>query len=312
MTGGLGTTLEWFDAPIAGNSVNIGDSLLFSYSTSQSNTSSTDTFYVEAKSGGAGGFVGAPNNGQATGYTLEAGLFFDVLSSQITIKGVYVYPLGTGAGTVEIGIKETVTGNIIQRITVNLTGSNPGIRTYVPLGFVIPNGVDYQMLMLSKTGGVTGLVRDGAAAITGGGFPFTIPGVISITGGQCCSANARSTSYYYFYDWELESGCTSARTMVIGEVNCTVGLDRLGIKEVSLSISPNPSNGLINLNVETPKAETLIMIVRDLNGKAVHEELLNVNGSFNKQLDFTRFAKGIYYLQIQSRSISKVEKIVIR
>lgn len=168
------------------------------------------------------------------------------------------------------------------------------------------------MLMLTKSGGVTGLVRDGAAAITGTGFPFTIPGVMTITGGQCCSANARSTSYYYFYDWELESGCTSPRTMVIGEVNCTVGVDKLASNDVALSIYPNPTTGLINLNIESPKVENIKLIVKDLNGKTVHEELLNVNGSFNKQLDFTRFAKGIYYMQIQSRSISKVEKIVIR
>src|SRR5690606_29124577 len=68
--------------------------------------------------------------------------------------------------------------------------------------------------------GVANLVRDGASAITGGGFPFTLPGVMSITSGRCCPS-ATSTSYYYFYNWEVSTGCEGPRVPVSATITGT-------------------------------------------------------------------------------------------
>ncbi|TAH38407.1 MAG: right-handed parallel beta-helix repeat-containing protein [Bacteroidetes bacterium] len=148
--------------------------------------------------------VGAPNEGGGGSYTLEAGLLFDAVTP-FTINGVYIYPIGTGAGTVDIILRDPAT-NIIATYTFSGTGTAaPGIKTYVPINFDVPvAGTGYSLNMLARTGSIASLARDGSAAIVGS-FPFDVPGVMSITSGRCCPASS-STSYYYFYDWQIQVG----------------------------------------------------------------------------------------------------------
>lgn len=203
---GVGT-LNWFDAPTGGTLLGSGSTFTTPFLTSNT------TFYVSASSGSGVSPVGAPNNGSTGNYTLEAGLFFDVFTSNITIQGVYVYPVGTGAGTVDIALKNS-SGVNLQTLTVNLVGTTaPGIQTYVPLNFNVPQGTGYSLVMLSRSGGVASLTRDVSGSITGGGYPFTLPGVMSITSGRCCPS-AVSTAYYYFYNWQVTTPCQSPRTPV--------------------------------------------------------------------------------------------------
>ncbi|MBL0073700.1 MAG: T9SS type A sorting domain-containing protein [Bacteroidetes bacterium] len=125
----------------------------------------------------------------------------------------YVYPTGTGAGTVDIAVKNSGGTNILTT-TVNLTGSGaPHVKTFVPLNWQVPSGSGYALVMLSRTGLVSGLIRESSI----GGYPYTAPGLVSITNGRCCPS-ASSTSYYYFYDWQVSSGCESPRTMVTATV----------------------------------------------------------------------------------------------
>jgi hypothetical protein len=48
------------------------------------------------------------------------------------------------------------------------------------------------------------------------GFPYSIGTVGSITSGYLTSVN---TTYYYFYNWSVSTGCESARTAVVATVN---------------------------------------------------------------------------------------------
>ena len=85
---------------------------------------------------------------------------------------------------------------------------------------------------------------------------------------------------------------------------------RFGVNETfaeleGISVSPNPSNGLFTLKIETPATEKFNMSVRDAQGRIVYTENLNVNGTYRDNLDFTSFAKGVYYMQIQTETESK-------
>lgn len=260
-TADSGATVTWYDAPTAGNVLTTGNS----YTTPV--ISANTTYYVSAKSASNPPSAGLTNAISTTGYTLEAGLFFDATSS-FTINGVYVYPTGTGAGTVVIALQD---GNVspavtLQSVTVNLTGTaSPYVKTFVPLNFSVTPGSNYKLMMLSKTGGVTGLIRESGAGW--GSYPLSIPGVMSITNGNCCSGNATSTSYYYFYDWQLTAGCESARQ----PVNVTVNSACLGTSETSdlkesIKIYPNPFNDVLNISdVENVKS----ISVTDLAGRLV-------------------------------------------
>jgi hypothetical protein len=82
-----------------------------------------------------------------------------------------------------------------------------------------------------------------------------------------------------------------------------------GIEEIPLfdfSITPNPSNGWVNIN-SSSEAEKAIL--RDLNGNLVRVEFLEQK----KVLNFSGLSKGIYFLQLQSsdQRLSQVKQVII-
>lgn len=238
-TADTGATVTWYDAATAGNVVGTGPSF------TTPALSSTTPYYVTASTGSTAS-TGLTNAISTSGYTLDAGLLFDVYST-ITINGVNVYPMGTGAGTVEIALQD---GNVspavtLQTITVNLTGSGlPYVKTYVPLNFTVPPGSNYKLMMLTRAGGVSGLIRESGASW--GSYPFTVPGVLSVTAGNL-TGNTPTTSYYYFYDWQISSKCESARSTV----TATVDTACLSTSEVNakdqMKVYPNPFKDIITI-----------------------------------------------------------------
>ncbi len=249
-TGSPGTTLAWYDTPTGGTA--IGSGPVFNTPPINTNT----TYYVSASTGATGGAVsgGLTNAISTTGYTLEAGLFFDALSDFV-LEGVYVYPTGTGAGTATIALQNT-SGTTLQSLVVNLTGTAaPHVKTYVPLNFTVTAGTDYRLVMLTRTGSVSGLIRESGA--TWGSYPVTTPGILSITNGKCCP-DAASTSYYYFYDWQISTGCASPRV----PVEASLTTPDLSVQNrdttvcnnavTALSVTSNPAN--FNSYIWTPAA----------------------------------------------------------
>ncbi|MGG5209611.1 T9SS type A sorting domain-containing protein [Chryseobacterium sp. MIQD13] len=238
-TADTGASITWYDAATAGNVVGTGSSF------TTPALSTTTPYYVAASTTGTSS-TGFANAVSTTGYTLDAGLLFDVYST-VTINGVNVYPMGTGAGTVEIALQD---GNVspattLQTITVNLTGTGaPYVKTYVPLNFTVPPGSNYKLMMLTRSGGVSGLIRESGSGW--GTYPFTVPGALSITAGNL-TANSASTSYYYFYDWQITSKCESTRTTV----TATVDTACLSTSEVNtkdqMKIYPNPFKDIITI-----------------------------------------------------------------
>ena len=81
---------------------------------------------------------------------------------------------------------------------------------------------------------------------------------------------------------------------------------------VAFSVNPNPSNGLFTLNIETPSEENFKMTVRDAQGRSVYNANFDVNGTYRNDLDFTSFAKGVYYMRIQTETGITVEKLIIQ
>lgn len=203
-----GYNINWYAASTGGTSLNSGGVFTTPPITA------TTTFYAAASAGGGSASTGLANAISTTNYTLEAGLFFNALSN-FTLDGVYVYPTGTGAGTATIAL-QTTGGTTLQSQVVNLTGTSASfVKTYVPLNFTVPAGTDYRLVMLTRTGLVSGLIRESGASW--GAYPITLPGVLTITNGKCCP-DATSTSYYYFYDWKVSVGCEGTRVPVVATI----------------------------------------------------------------------------------------------
>ena len=64
-------------------------------------------------------------------------------------------------------------------------------------------------------------------------------------------------------------------------------------------IKPNPSSGLFNIEIKTTNPDRIYMIVRDIGGKTVLNQLLEKHSSeFHFELDLSKNPNGVYFLSI--------------
>lgn len=93
-----------------------------------------------------------------------------------------------------------------------------------------------------------------------------------------------------------------------------VECDAVGINENSwtkdLSISPNPSNGILNISGELAQNEALQITVSDVNGKVVYSYNESTN-LIRKTIDLSTLENGMYLLNVSSDLINRSEKIFI-
>lgn len=80
-----------------------------------------------------------------------------------------------------------------------------------------------------------------------------------------------------------------------------------------MTVFPNPSTGNITLTFELPgKGKTNIRIT-DLNGKTVYEEQLGeaYSGRYTKDIDLSKYGKGIYMVEVRKADNVLVKKVVV-
>ena len=94
--------------------------------------------------------------------------------------------------------------------------------------------------------------------------------------------------------------------------NINVGIEKQTANVPAFSLSPNPSNGEFNLSIRSEQSEQMQLTIRDMEGKLVYNEALNVNGNFNKTMNLSELSKGVYFLRLQNDKESKVEKLIIQ
>lgn len=175
----------------------------------------TTTYYVAAGEGGSNLSTGIANAISTTGNTgfSDIGLMFDA-SVPFTIQSVAIYPIGTGgAGTVTIELRNSA-NTVLQSFVANVTtAAAPGVKTVVPINFNVPVGIGHRLVVNGVTG-VTSLIRE--STLANFTYPYTVPGVMSIT--SAFTGGASSSFYYYFYDWQITAGCEGTRTPVVATI----------------------------------------------------------------------------------------------
>jgi len=135
-------------------------------------------------------------------------LYFDVNSiADITIKEVDVYFTSAIGSNFSITLNNSV-GAVLATYNGQVTVTGGPAQT-VPVNFTVPHGTNYSIRFTINPGAL----RHSAGAT----YPYTIPGVIQITG------NSYDPVYYYwFYNWKVQLGsdvCTSDRVPVTVTVN---------------------------------------------------------------------------------------------
>jgi len=83
------------------------------------------------------------------------------------------------------------------------------------------------------------------------------------------------------------------------------------LKPSSLTIYPNPSEGIFNISIERLRGDLQCQVF-DLTGNEYHNfEFTGITGFTIKQLDLTQLSDGVYFISFTGRNFSRVEKIVI-
>jgi len=229
-------TLNWFNASSGGSPLGTGASFVTPL------VDSTTTFYVSAGSGSSTnvGMASSPGGTSGAGQNTY-GLYFDAFSS-FTLIDVTVYPVSSTPGTpgsVTIAVIDAA-GTILHQATVNVTGypTSSLVGQVVSLNFPIAPGTGYRLVPMNRTG-ISGLIFQPSS----GGpypFPYTVPGVVSITSGTYTS-QVFNDLYYYFYNWTISTGCESTRVPVT--VNVTPS-DSVHITAASNPLCLNSTSAL--------------------------------------------------------------------
>ncbi|WP_073280775.1 T9SS type A sorting domain-containing protein [Hymenobacter psychrotolerans] len=208
-TAATGTTLRFFDVATGGTPLTSTTTPTGATFTTPALTASQQ-FYVEGVSSSvevAGRLAPvSTSNTSPTNY----GLVFTA-RSPFRLISLDVYPAGV-AGNLVIQVQDNA-GVLMPGLTatVAVPAGNGTVAFPVALNFDIPAGTGLRLIAVSGPA----LVRES----TLGGFPYTSPsGNVSVTNGYI---SGNSTSYYYFYNWQVTSECISTRTPIQVNVSAT-------------------------------------------------------------------------------------------
>jgi len=132
-------------------------------------------------------------------------------------------------------------------------------------------------------------------------YPFSLGSVGSILESN---ANNATGFYYFFYDWEVAPATQCISDRVEAEIEFAVGIEEL--TETGISLWPNPSSGLINIQVGDLSGEQLNAEVLDVTGRIVWSRALTQADLTAGQavLDLNHLAKGDYVLKISDEDVS--------
>ncbi len=84
-----------------------------------------------------------------------------------------------------------------------------------------------------------------------------------------------------------------------------------GLEQVNaFKVFPNPTNGLLNIQLETSQAEEVEFVVSTLTGQTLISQTRLVNGSENIDLNIDELPAGIYILTANLESAQLTEKII--
>lgn len=106
-----------------------------------------------------------------------------------------------------------------------------------------------------------------------------------------------------------ENGCEIEDSINITFDPCTFLTEKSG--EVRMSVHPNPAQSVINLIISGYGDEISYHLL-NYQGQVVHAQLLGkLSGHKQQQIDVSTYAKGIYYLRLNTQTDIIVKKIVI-
>jgi hypothetical protein len=116
-------------------------------------------------------------------------------------------------------------------------------------------------------------------------------------------------TYTYIATITDGNGCTDTDTITI-TVNTCIGISEV-IGGGQVSVYPNPSEGLLNLEVFGSVRKELNVAVLNAHGQIIYTEMIKAPSNYKGTIDLTHLARGMYFIRFQVAEEVKMQKIVI-
>ncbi|WP_187264003.1 T9SS type A sorting domain-containing protein [Pontibacter beigongshangensis] len=84
-------------------------------------------------------------------------------------------------------------------------------------------------------------------------------------------------------------------------------------EEQEIAIYPNPNAGVFTVSLPNAEAKHAELRVMNVIGNEIHREVLTrTNAQFSTTINLTRFAKGLYYVKLETDNFSAIRRVVIK
>jgi hypothetical protein len=103
--------------------------------------------------------------------------------------------------------------------------------------------------------------------------------------------------------------CSASDTTSIMVDLCS-GIASNGSQEII--VYPNPASNMIFITTDNAGFEYIAISIVDIQGKEVYSERDdNISTAYNKQINIEKFAKGVYYIKMDTGKNRKIEKLIV-
>lgn len=229
---------------------------------------------------------------ESNSINLNAGTFTSYLwSNNATIATTTIDSTGTGVGAKTVWVKVTDANTCVNSDTMVVTFTANPIPTITGPATVKRS---HDFALVAAAGYSSYLWNTGATTATLNITGNTLPPSVTLTF-TCTVVNA--------------AGCSGVATHTV-YIQQDVNINETSANYF-LSVYPNPTSSLFHMNIQGFVGK-LDMSIVDMTGKAVYSEKLEIDNNFNKDVDVSNLAKGVYYLKMISENGVRTEKLIVQ
>ncbi|MDN3641643.1 T9SS type A sorting domain-containing protein, partial [Lutimonas halocynthiae] len=107
-------------------------------------------------------------------------------------------------------------------------------------------------------------------------------------------------------------GLTSVDTVIITVENCSNDISEETSMNSSISVYPNPSSGVLNIKIDNLE-ENSELLINDMKGSIIYMDDLNLSkfNTITKQIDLSRYSKGIYFVRFNNSRQQIIKKFIL-
>ena len=103
-------------------------------------------------------------------------------------------------------------------------------------------------------------------------------------------------------------------SLVFRKKSKTIQIETVSVESAEfddiLSIYPNPTDGIVSVEINSPHKAKVTMEIIDVNGNIVYSDIFN-SGNATEEINLASFSSGIYFVRITSKDYLGFRKLIL-